>query len=60
MLYILQKYFCPPKLIGKLPNDIPELPKGDWKYSELLDGYVGHNLTEQENNELYWAKILRK
>lgn len=48
-----------PKIIDKLPDDIPQLDKGDWKYSELLKGWVGYILTQEQVERLYEERILK-
>jgi len=43
--------------VAVLPNDVPELAKGDWKYSLVLRGWIGHLLSESENKALYKRRI---
>lgn len=49
-----------PQVIKELPKDIINLTKGDWIYSYLLNGFVGYELSQQENYNLYWNRVLGK
>jgi hypothetical protein len=58
-MYLLQRgQGCSPAKIAKLPTDISDLPKGDWKYSEELQSWLGWDLSIAENIELYRRGIL--
>lgn len=58
MAYMLQRGFPnAPQPIAKLPADVPAVARGDWKYSCLLSGWVGHNLTPAQNEAHYQRRV---
>ena len=46
-----------PKGFDKLPSDIPFLKPGDWKWSSILNGWIGFHRNEKENILLYELRI---
>lgn len=58
MKYVIQQgQDVAPKYTNNLPKDIPSLQLGQFLYSNQANGWVSHNLSKEDDLEIYNEKI---